>query len=118
MSSHDVFCFFYTSLCVLSAWPVNTVRFMQGRRYTVSIPLRPLSTLPLELPSLSTQHVGQAPWVATQPRLTHCVVSMYECARVLRGQRLPEASRLRDSKVPSGHLLCGPLRCVVTRYHR
>lgn len=55
------------------------------------------------------------------PGLLHCygwhtrwLVCMSVCVCAVRGQRLPEAGRLRDSKVPSGHLLCGPLRCVLS----
>lgn len=111
---------FYANLCVLSAWPVNTVRFMRWRRYIVSKPLRLLSSLPLELPLLSTQHVGQAPWVATLLRLTHQVVSMYECVCV-RGTRSAVArgrslERQQGSQRPPA--VRPPALCVVTRYHR
>lgn len=101
------------------------VQFMLWRRNIASRPLRLLSFPPLELPLLSTQHVGQAPRLTTHCNGWHtrwlvCMRAMWVwvCAPVLRGQLLPEAGGLRDSKVPGSHLLRSPPPpCVVACYH-
>lgn len=71
LPTYGLIWYFYTCLCVLvSARLVNSVQLVRWRRYIVNYPWGLLSALPLELSSLSTQHVRQAPWVATLPWLT------------------------------------------------
>lgn len=110
------FFFLLSSLCALSARPVNTMRFMWWRKYIASKPPHPRGCCPLchlSSPCLRTQHVQQAPRVAPFLRHTRWLVCMSVCVfyEVSGCHRLAASE---TSKVPGGHLQRDPLLYVLS----
>lgn len=113
---HNVF---PTSLCVLSAWPVNTLWPLRWRRHTVSE-----SPLEAAIPSHtwvlciveSACRTSSSGWRTVNAWCIRWLACMNVGAHVLQGQQLPEAFYFRDKVSqlpPAAWPLCVQLYCIM-----
>lgn len=110
---------FPTSLCVLSAWPVNTLWPLRWRRHTVSE-----SPLEAAIPSHtwvlcivdSACRTSSSGWRTVHAWCIRWLACMNVGAHALQGQQLPEAFHFRDKvsqSPPATWPLCVQLYCIM-----
>lgn len=113
---HNVF---PTSLCVLSAWPVNTLWPLWWRRHTVS-ESPPEAAIPSHTWVLcivdSACRTSSSGWRTVKAWRIRRLACMNVGAHVLRGQQLPEAFHFTDKvsqSPPAAWPLCVQLYCIM-----